>query len=141
MNTDKSFLGTGWSFPPEFLKTSKQAKMVSAEDDIWESLYILLNTSPGERVLNPSFGCGLKSKVFGRINESTITEIKDIIEKAVLFFETRITLDSVKVDTSGQYEGKLLINLEYTVRTTNNRSNVVFPFYFHEGTNIIDKPE
>ncbi len=110
--------------------------MVSEETDIRESLYILLSTSPGERIMLPSYGCGLKSNVFETVNESVVTEIKDIIERAILFYETRITLNSINVDTEKQYNGILKILLEYTVRTTNNRSNMVYPFYFREGTLI-----
>ncbi len=136
MSIDKSFMGTGWGFPPEFNKKTREVKMVSEETDIRESLHILLSTSPGERIMLPSYGCGLKSKLFETINESAITEIKDLIERAILFFETRITLNSINVDTEKQYNGILKILLEYTVRTTNNRSNMVYPFYFREGTLI-----
>ena len=133
---DRSFLGTGWGFPPEFGGKGRAVRMVSTEDDIRESLWILLSTSPGERIMYPEYGCGLRSMVFGNITSSTITEIKDMIESAVLFFEPRITLDNIDIDTGELYQGLLRIRLEYTVRTTNSRSNMVFPFYILEGTNI-----
>lgn len=136
MGIDKSFLGTGWSFPPEFNKAAKDVKTVSEEDDILESLYILLSTSPGERIMQPTYGCGLRSMMFENITESTITEIKDIIERAILFFEPRITLNSIEIDTGEMNKGLLKIVLKYTVRTTNSRSNMVYPFYFQEGTSI-----
>ena len=84
----------------------------------------------------PEFGCGLRSLVFANITSSTITEIKDLIESAVLFFEPRITLDNIDVDTGDIPRGLLRIRLEYTIRTTNSRSNMVYPFYVLEGTNI-----
>ncbi len=133
---DKSFLGTGWGFPPEFGVMGKEVRLVSADDDIRESLRILLSTSPGERVMYPEYGCGLRSMVFASITSGTITEIKDLIESAVLFFEPRITLDNIDVDTGELYNGLLRIRLEYTIRATNSRSNMVYPFYFLEGTNI-----
>ena len=136
MSIDRSFLGTGWSFPPEFDRPSGTVKMVSEEDDIRESLWILLSTSSGERVMQPAYGCGLGSLVFENMSESTITEIKDVIERAVLFFEPRITLDSVEVDTTDIYDGLIKIKLDYTIRTTNSRSNIVYPFYFQEGSGI-----
>ena len=136
MTEDKSFLGTGWSFPPRFNKTARGVIMVAREDDIEESLHILLNTSPGERTMQPSYGCALRDLVFDSITESTLAELKDTIDRAVLFFEPRITLNSVTVDTSEQYEGVLKINLEYTIRETNSRSNMVYPFYFKEGTQV-----
>ncbi len=133
---DKAFLGTGWAFPPEFGPNARQVKMVSREADIKESLRILLSTSPGERVMQPTFGCGLRPRVFDSINQSTISLISDIIRRAILFFEPRITLDTIRVDTQQQYEGVLNIFLEYTIRSTNNRNNMVYPFYFKEGTDI-----
>lgn len=136
MERDKSFLGTGWSFPPRFNPLDRGVDMVSADEDIKQSLNIILSTAPGERLMRPSFGCGLKKMVFERINESTRTQIKDLVERAVLFFEPRITLLRVEVDAAEVHEGKVLISLEYVIRTTNMRSNMVYPFYFREGTNI-----
>jgi phage baseplate assembly protein W len=135
-SVDKTFLGKGWSFPPEFDKRTKAVKMVAYAEDIQESLKILLSTVPGERVMQPTFGCGLKELIFENISESVITEIKDVIERAVLFFESRITLESVDVNTESVYEGFIKIRLNYTIKTTNSRSNIVYPFYFNEGTNI-----
>jgi phage baseplate assembly protein W len=135
---DKSFLGTGWSFPPEFHKQTNAfgVKMVADEDDIAESLRILLSTVPGERMMQPAYGCGLHTMVFETINESTITELRDIIERAVLFFEPRITLESIDIDTDESLEGSLKIQLNYTVRHTNTRSNIVYPFYYLEGSQV-----
>ena len=136
MPVDNSFLGTGWSFPPEFNSTSKEVQLVSAEDDIQQSLFILFSTTPGERVLQPGYGCELRSIVFENITESTVTAIKDIIERAVLFFEPRIDLTFIDLDTEQIEQGILDIRIEYTVRATNTRSNIVYPFYFQEGSNI-----
>ena len=137
-DTDKTFLGIGWSFPPEFNKFADgfALKMVAEEEDIKESLWILFSTSPGERVMQPSYGCRLQGMVFESINQSTITEIKDIIERAILFFEPRITLEEIDVDTEDALEGRINIHLGYTVRKTNTRSNIVYPFYFLEGSQV-----
>lgn len=136
MERDSAFLGTGWSFPPEFDRRSKTVRMVSGEEDIRESLQILLATVPGERVMQPLYGCGLKLLVFEQISERVVTEIKDLIDRAVLFFEPRITLERIEVDDANVYEGFLNIHLHYTIRTTNTRTNMVYPFYFLEGTNL-----
>ena len=133
---DKAFLGTGWSFPPEFNRQARQVKMVSQEEVIRQSLWVLLSTTPGERIMQPAYGCGLKAMVFENITESTATEIRDIIERAILFFEPRITLNRVDLDTSEIYHGMLNISLEYTIRSTNSRSNMVYPFYLQEGRQI-----
>ena len=81
---NKAFLGRGWSFPPEFNRTSGEVTLVSEDEDIQESLSILLTTAPGERVMNPAYGCGLKLLTFENISESTVTEIKDVIGRAIL---------------------------------------------------------
>lgn len=133
MSIDKAFLGTGWGFPPEFDKGSRGVCMVSEEEDIRESLRILFSTLPGERVMHPTYGCNLKSAVFENINQSVFTEIKDMLERAILFFEPRILLDSIDLDTGDILEGRVKIQLQYTVRKTNSRINMVYPFYFREG--------
>ncbi len=135
-DVDKAFLGVGWSFPPEFRRQAGMlgVKTVAEEDDIAESLRILLSTRPGERVMQPSYGCGLHARVFATINESAITAIKDLIERAVLFFEPRITLGHIDVNTEDALDGLLRIQLDYTVRKTNSRANMVYPFYYLEGS-------
>ncbi len=138
VSSDSRFLGTGWSFPPAFNKTPEAmgVVMVSHEQDINESLSILLSTSTGERVMYPAYGCGLKKMVFENFNESAATALKDTIARAVLFFEPRITLENIEVDISDVHQGCIRVCLDYTVRSTNNRSNIVYPFYFEEGTNV-----
>lgn len=135
-NVDRQFLGRGWRFPPEFDLLSRAATLAAGEQDIHESLRILLGTTPGERVMQPAYGCGLKALIFDTISESSVTEIRDAVERAVLFFEPRITLDRIAVDTTDMLDGLVAINLDFHIRATNTRSNVVYPFYFREGTNV-----
>ena len=134
----KEFLGRGWSFPPKFERNDEvlELQMVSLEEDVRESLSILLSTLPGERVMQPTFGCGLNALVFENITESSVTRIKDLVERAILFFETRITLENIEVLAEEVNDGLIQIKLEYTIRTTNTRSNFVYPFYFQEGPNV-----
>lgn len=136
MPESKAFLGRGWGFPPEFTRRGKRVRMASAEDDVRESLRILLSTAPGERVMHPTYGCGLNDMVFEVLNEATLAEIGDVVERAVLFFEPRITLDDIDVAVTDELAGKVEIRLDYTIRSTNSRSNMVYPFYLLEGTNI-----
>ena len=114
--------------------------MVSQDEDVVQSLHILLGTVLGERVMQPAYGCDLKRMVFEVVNDSSITEIKDIVSKAVLFFEVRITLHSIEVDIEGLYDGVLRLRLDYTLRTTNTRTNMVYPFYLREGSNLRTTP-
>jgi uncharacterized protein len=138
MDTDQSFLGTGWGFPPEFSKRPRAVRMVSGEEDIDESLRILIATLPNERVMQPDYGCGLRALVFENVSESTLTQVKDAIRRAVLFFEPRIDLEDIEMDDTQAYGGVLYIRLRYTVRATNSRSNLVYPFYFREATNLVE---
>jgi phage baseplate assembly protein W len=134
-NDDSAFLGVGWKFPPQFDQGGRITRMVSEVDDIRESLRILLSTTPGERVMLPAYGCGLRSKMFESVDEAMITELKDLIERAILFFEPRITLEAVDVAIKDILEGRVEIDISYRIRTTNTRSNMVFPFYLLEATN------
>ncbi|PSJ18964.1 GPW/gp25 family protein [Nitrosomonas supralitoralis] len=135
---DKSFLGTGWGFPPEF-DNQGLVRKVSAEEDIRESLYILLSTNPGERVMQPTYGCDLKTMVFEELSETNVTVIVDLVKRAILFFEPRVTVEKVSVnsdDLEDTLYGLINIEITYIVRATNNRHNIVYPFYFTEGTNV-----
>ncbi len=142
MSTDKSFLGAGWAFPPTFSKQplavggGGKVALATAEDDIRQSLTILLSTTPGERLMQPAFGCGIKNHVFDTLSTSVVTEIKNLVERAILFFEPRITLNNVQVRDDEAIHGRLDILLDYTIRSTNTRSNMVYPFYLLEGSNV-----
>jgi len=133
---DKSFLGTGWGFPLEFDPLSKAVKLSSEEEDIAQSLRILLATRPGERVMQPTYGCGLHALIFDTVNERMVSDVRETVERAILFFEQRIELHRVSVDSDSAYDGLLQIRIDYTIRSTNTRSNIVYPFYFQEGTNV-----
>lgn len=137
------FLGTGWSFPPAFMVENAAATMVPHAEDIRQSLMILFSTSPGERVMHPHFGCNLKKQVFENINQGAVTKIKDAVRRAILFFEPRIELlrVSVTVDEDPQnthsiYNGYVVIEVDYRIRQTNTRSNLVYPFYFAEASHV-----
>ena len=110
--------------------------MVSEEKDIHESLHILLSTRPGERIMLPEFGCDIKSMVFEVVDSSNISLMKNMIKNAILFFEPRITLEDIDIQFADELGGKLLIDIQYTIRKTNTRSNMVFPYYIAEGTEV-----
>lgn len=89
--------------------------------------------------MQPTYGCGLKSQIFEEIDESAVTVIIDLIKRAILFFEPRIQVEHIDVDTENEEDwlnGLVRINITYTIRSTNNRQNMVYPFYFTEGTNV-----
>lgn len=143
----KSFLGTGWNFPPTFHKGLFGVEMISDEPDIRSSLDILFSTDPGERVMQPTYGCALQKFVFEPMNVSTKTLMEKTIKDALMFHEPRIIVDLVQIGlepnadsrliTETNNEGFLPISIEYRIITTNTRYNYVYPFYYNEGTNLV----
>ena len=136
MERSKSFLGTGWSFPPTFTKDEKGVELTSDVEDINNSLAVLLSTSLGERVMRPTYGCDLKILLFESLDSSLIAFVKDLVETAITRYEARIDAEQIEINTDEIIEGKLLIAVTYRVRATNSRFNYVYPFYIKEGTNI-----
>ncbi|MBQ0734502.1 GPW/gp25 family protein [Aquimarina celericrescens] len=136
MENKKSFLGVGWSFPPEFSKKSNMVKMISDEEDIKSSLEILLSTRLGERIMFPDYGCNLDELLFESLNRTLITYVTELIRTAILYHEPRIDVDRIDITESDTLQGELFIKVDYIVRATNSRNNVVFPFYLEEGTDI-----
>lgn len=133
---NNAFLGRGWSFPLEL--TENGVRMSSYEKDIEESLRILFSTSPGERVGRYDYGCPLRRYAFEPLTTQTLVRMRGDITRAVILFEPRITLEDVSFEEQPT-EGLLLIHLTYTVVRTNNRGNMVYPFYLNEGTTLIDE--
>lgn len=133
---DKSFLGRGWAFPPGFSLESETSLMVSEEDDIQQSLIILLSTRLGERVMQPQFGCNLQTMMFEKVEKSTITFLRDSIESAILYHEPRIKLLDIQVGSEPDQNEKIFIDIIYMIRATNTRSNLVYPFYLTEATDL-----
>jgi len=134
MNLD--FLGRGWSWPPEFLLNPPRVTMLEDEADIVSSLQILLSTIPGERVMQPLYGCNLTELIFESLDTRIKTLMADKIESAILYYEPRVNLESIVFDESQEMEGVVLIDIVYQVKTTNSRFNFVYPFYKQEGTDI-----
>jgi len=131
-DSQKAFMGTGWAFPFSVKTSSGGVKKAQYETDIEQSVSIILGTAKGERVMQPEFGCGIHDMVFDVISRSLLTNIEQTVFDALRDFEARIDVDEVSVDASDAFNGKLLIELEYTVRATNQPGNFVYPFYFKE---------
>lgn len=132
----RDYLGRGWSFPPTFSAKPPGVAMLEDEADIASSLHILLSTIPGERVMQPLYGCNLSELLFESLDTRMKTLMADKVESAILYHEARITLEKVILDDSHELEGVVLINVVYRVKSTNSRFNFVFPYYRVEGTDI-----
>ena len=127
----KTFLGTGWTFPVQEAAT-REVALVSLEEDVRQAVLIILGTSPGERVMRPDFGAGLRAFVFEPMNTATLALVRRRVEQSLLTWEPRIDNITVQVTTDAP-SGRLLIELRYRVRATNTFYNLVYPFYLMEG--------
>lgn len=143
MNEDrKAYLGTGWSFPPTFDREARRARLVSAEEDISQSLQILLSTSLGERVMQPSYGCDMRDLLFETLTPTVASGIKERVRTAILYHEPRIRVNRLDLSLEDQLRGVVLIEVDYTVISTNSRFNAVYPFYIQEGSgSLLPVPE
>jgi len=136
MKIEDSFLGKGWAFPPEFSNDAAAVKMTYGEDDINQSLHILLNTKLGERIMLPNYGSNLSDMIFEGLNQSVRTYITDRVRIAILYNERRIALDKIDFDQSLINQGEVKMIIHYTIRLTNSRGNMVYPFYINEGNEL-----
>jgi phage baseplate assembly protein W len=142
MSTDNSklaytsFLGSGWSFPPSFNAKTNSVAMTTDEADIEASLRILLGTTAGERMLHPTYGLNLQELLFEPMTTTMQTLFKDRVKTTILIYEPRIEVLSIDLDSSVLVEGKLLLKLDYAIRSTNSRFNLVYPFYLNDGNEV-----
>lgn len=134
---NKGFLGRGWKFPVEFVRGNNGAILVQHEQDVKESLIILLTTIRGSRLLRPTYGTSVRTLIFEPLDTNTATYISEEIKKAILVHEPRVFVDRVSA-VQESLNGTLQVTIDYTIISSNTRSNLVFPFYLNEGTNIIE---
>ena len=128
------FLGVGWSFPLEFEQLDgarRSIKLAEYEESIRQSIRIILETARGERVMRPDFGCGIHERVFALNDSATRGIIADEVREALLNWEPRIDVLDVEARAEGSEGQVLLINIEYKVRSTDTRFNLVYPFYLN----------
>lgn len=137
MSKEPGFLGRGWAFPPAFDSFNGGAVMVSGEKSIQQSIRLILSILPGERPMVPDFGCNLHNYAFDRLDLSTATKLEAEVERALLHFEPRINVEKVSAEHgTDPASGVITITIDYVVRATNRRDNLVFPYYRNERTGI-----
>ncbi|ASS49024.1 MAG: hypothetical protein A3D31_05170 [Candidatus Fluviicola riflensis] len=134
MDKKDAFLGKGWGFPPAFFANGAEVEMVSDEEDILQSLNILLSTALGERSLFSAYGSDLNRYMFEEADQGMINGIQNMIEDAILNNESRIEVTTIDVSISESTDGLVMISIEYLIRTTNTRYNLVYPFYLQEAS-------
>jgi phage baseplate assembly protein W len=125
------FLGVGWGFPVQPGPDGDVA-LAEYEESVRQSVWIILGTSPGERVMRPDFGCGLNDLVFSVGGAQTAGAVADEVQRALVAWEPRLDLLAVSAEPDGVVGDTLLIQIEYRVRATNNVFNLVYPFYLEQ---------
>ena len=127
----REFLGVGWKFP---IRVNAQGgiPLSQHEQNIEESIWIILSTAKGERVMQPQFGCGIQDYVFAANNPATRGSIAYEVQNALAQYEPRITVLAVNVNFDSDTPNRLLILVDYRVNSTNSKRNLVYPFYLTE---------
>ena len=131
---NNSFLGKGWSFPPTFDNKTRGVVMTEGEEDINRSLEILLGTRIGERTMRPSFGTNLDTLQFEAIDLTLVSSLNKDLEYAITVFEPRINLKDIGIVQDESLVGRIFIVIDYEIRETNTRTNLVYPFYLNEAS-------
>lgn len=130
------FKGTGWKFPVIF-NQSNEVSLISNEENIKQSIFLLLSTSLKERIGDPEFGINLNEFLFVQLDEGLGFQIKNLLLKTLQKYEPRVVIDDIEIQNDFRQSNQLNIIISYTVKDTNSRSNMVFPYYIDEA-NLID---
>lgn len=133
MNEQKDWLGRGWAYPVQVDRLTGSVAVSEYEEDIHQAIRIILGTARGERLMRPDFGCGIHELVFEIMDTTTVTRVETAVRESLTKYEARIEVLGVGVDPFFAAEGKLLVEIDYRVRRTNQIGNFVYPFYFREG--------
>ena len=129
----RAYLGVGWKFPLQVTPGGKIAQ-AKYEPRIEESIYLILSTARGERIMLPEFGCGIHDLVFAPNNAGTIAMVVQTVRQALVAYEPRIDVLDITADTAPEQPNLLLIRINYQIRANNVLGNLVYPFYISEGT-------
>jgi uncharacterized protein len=130
--TRRPFLGRGWRFPLQVTPRGAIAT-ASEEQKIEESIFIILSTAPGERLMLPDFGCGIHDLVFAPDDAGTVSRVVDLVRRALTAYEPRIDVLDVSAEISEAQRNLLLIRVDYRIRDNNSMKNLVYPFFITEG--------
>ena len=127
-DTEKDILGTGWSFP---LRADGRGGIALSrhENDIEESIRIILSTAKGERRMRPNFGCDIHTLIFAPNNATTWGMVKQYVQEALGWWEPRVDVMDVDVSSDPTDSSRLIIDIAYKVKATSDRRSLVYPFY------------
>lgn len=127
----QEFLGRGIAFPFQ-LTAANRLRLTTGEEDIEQSIRVILGTSPGERLMRPEFGCRIYELVFAPYDAGTEGLIIRYVEEALARWEPRIEVQQIDIEPPTA-EGQLQVRIEYTIRTTHSIRSIVYPFYLSSG--------
>ena len=141
MDTEPSYLGRGIAFPMGVDHTGAIATSTGV-NDIDRGIRVVLSTAPGERVMRPAFGCKIWDLMFESINATTLGLMEEAVREALVRWEPRIEVTNVHASPDDAQPGAVRIAVSYTVKVTNDRRNLVYPFYVipGEGSTIEEEP-
>jgi uncharacterized protein len=128
MTNTSDFIGRGFRFPFQ-VDQSGSIAMTSGPQDLDTSMRVILMTAPGERVMRPKFGCAIWDQLFEPINANTLGLMERAVRQALGQWEPRVDVDEVTVAPDPGSVGKVTIRIAYRVRATNDKRNLVYPFY------------
>ncbi len=128
MGATKDFLGRGWRFPPMLDPVAGRIALSSQRAKVEESMRIVLATAPRERVMRPEFGCGVHELVFGSPDSTTIGRVETLVTDALRRWEPRIDLVGVHATFTDELAGKLVVKIDYVLRSVDRRDNLVYPY-------------
>ncbi|WP_322906411.1 GPW/gp25 family protein [Paenibacillus campi] len=131
--SQRSFLGRGWSFPVQVDPATGRIGMSEYSEDIREAIRILIGTMPGERVMNPEFGCRIRQYQFETLDVTTMNLMAKSVREAIARWEPRVTEVEVATHQDDPEQGTVRIEVRYRERATNHVSNQVYPFYLYGG--------
>lgn len=132
--TEPGFLGNGLGFPVRCDPATGRMNEAPEEEDIRQAIAIILSTKRGERIMRPEFGCDIYNYAFGIMDYTTLRLMENAVVEAIIRWEPRIRNLNVRAEIAEEEEGMVMIQIDYHVRSTNNRFNIVYPFYLSEGT-------
>ncbi len=125
-------IGRGWAFPPK-IDAQGGLALTSERSELEQAIQIILSTAPGQRVMRPAFGCRLHELVFAPNNSQTAAQARRFVEEALGMWEPRIRLTQVDVQPDRRDGSRLLIRIEYQVKSNHDQRSLVYPFYLIPG--------
>jgi phage baseplate assembly protein W len=130
--SDPGFLGRGWAFPV-VPTASGGVAFSSGAANVEQAIRIILETSPGERIMRPEFGCGIWELVMEANTAQLHGRIQARVREALVRWEPRVDVLDVRVDSPPEKRNVLFIRIDYRIRANNALYNLVYPFFLQEG--------